>query len=270
MSGPQPARRTADVPFLAGLWILAGFYAVLIIAMLVATAGHTSPSELLEAMNSPDIRHAIWLSLLTTTLATIFSLWVAVPAGYLLARTEFRGKAILDTIFDIPIALPPLVVGLALLILFQTSLGRFFQEHIMEVTYEVPAVVLAQFTVACAFAIRTMRVAFEQGDPRTEQVARVLGASRFQAFTRVTLPDHRRGVISAATIAWARALGEFGPILVFAGATRMKTEVLPTPIFLELSIGDLEAAVAVSLLLVLLACGVLLLSRALGLKGAVG
>ena len=140
----------------------------------------------------------------------------------------------------------------------------------MEVTYEVPAVVLAQFTVACAFAIRTMRVAFEQSDPRTEQVARVLGASRFQAFTRVTLPDNRRGIIAAATITWARALGEFGPILVFAGATRMKTEVLPTTIFLELSIGDLEAAVAVSLLLVLFACGVLLISRLLGLRGAVG
>ena len=76
--------------------------------------------------------------------------------------------------------------------------------------------------------------------------------------------------LDSLTVPWARALGEFGPILVFSGATRMKTEVLPTTIFLELSIGDLEAAVAVSLLLVLLACGVLLLSRALGLKGAVG
>ena len=270
MKGASGTPRTFDTAFLCGLWLLAGFYAALIVGMLIATAGHTTPGELIEAMNSPDIRHAILLSLLTTTLATFLSLWVAVPAGYLLARTEFRGKAILDTIFDIPIALPPLVVGLALLILFQTAIGRFFQEHIMEVTYEVPAVVLAQFTVACAFAIRTMRVAFEQSDPRTEQVARVLGASRFQAFTRVTLPDNRRGIIAAATIAWARALGEFGPILVFAGATRMKTEVLPTTIFLELSIGDLEAAVAVSLLLVLFACGVLLLSRLLGLRGAVG
>jgi molybdate transport system permease protein len=89
-----------------------------------------------------------------------------------------------------------------------------------------------------------------------------------QAFFAVTLPDNRQGILAAATIAWARSLGEFGPILVFAGATRMKTEVLPTTVFLELSIGDLEAAVAVSLLLVLFACAVLLSSRALGLKGA--
>ena len=260
-------RRSFDTPFLAGLWLLAGFYAVLIVAMLVATASHTTPSELFDAIASPQIRYAIFLSLITTTLATILALWVAIPAGYLLARTSFPGKRILDTIFDIPIVLPPLVVGLALLILFETTIGRFFQEHVMLVTYEVPAVVLAQFTVACAFAVRTMRVAFEQGDPRTEEVARVLGASRMQAFLGVTLPDTRHGVLAAATIAWARSLGEFGPILVFAGATRMKTEVLPTTIFLELSIGDLEAAIAVSLLLVLFACGVLLLSRALGLRG---
>ena len=263
----NPVRRNFDTPFMAGLWLLAGFYLLLIVAMLVATAGHTSPSELLAAMASPEIRYAIVLSLITTTLATLLSLWVAIPAGYLLARTTFPGKRIVDTIFDIPIVLPPLVVGLALLILFQTTLGRFFQDNILLVTYEVPAVVLAQFTVACAFAVRTMRVAFEQGDPRTEDVARVLGASRMQAFLGVTLPDTRQGVIAAATIAWARSLGEFGPILVFAGATRMKTEVLPTTIFLELSIGDLEAAIAVSMLLVLFACGILLLSRFLGVRG---
>ena len=185
-------RRSFDTPFLAGLWILAGFYAVLIIAMLVATASHTTPGELLSAISSPQIRYAIVLSLVTTTLATILALWVAIPAGYLLARTDFPGKRILDTLFDIPIVLPPLVVGLALLILFQTTVGRFFQDHVMLVTYEVPAVVLAQFTVACAFAVRTMRVAFEQGDPRTEDVARVLGASRMQAFLGVTLPIRAR------------------------------------------------------------------------------
>lgn len=253
---------------MAGLWFLAGLYALLIVAMLVATAGHTSLEAFLAAVQSPAIRHSILLSLVTTTIATIIALWVAIPAGYLLARTSFPGKRILDTIFDIPIVLPPLVVGLALLILFQTAFGQWFQEHILLVTYEVPAIVLAQFTVACAFAVRTMRVAFEQSDPRTEHVARVLGASRMQAFFAVTLPDNRQGILAAATIAWARSLGEFGPILVFAGATRMKTEVLPTTVFLELSIGDLEAAVAVSLLLVLFACAVLLASRALGLKGA--
>ena len=132
------------------------------------------------------------------------------------------------------------------------------------VTYEIPSVILAQFMVACAFAVRTMRVTFDQIDPRAEDVARTLGCTRGQAFIHVALPQAWRGMIAAATIAWARALGEFGPILVFAGATRMRTEVLSTTVFLELSIGQLDAAVAVSLLMVVMAVIVLLFLRLLG------
>ncbi len=133
------------------------------------------------------------------------------------------------------------------------------------VTHAVPAVVLAQFMVACAFAVRTMRVTFDQIHPRREQVALTLGCSHRQAFFRVVLPEARRGMTSAATLAWARSLGEFGPILVFAGATRMKTEVLPTSVFLELQVGNIEAAVAVSLLMVAAAVVVLVLARTFGL-----
>jgi ABC-type sulfate transport system permease component len=133
------------------------------------------------------------------------------------------------------------------------------------VTHAVPAVILAQFMVACAFAVRTMRVTFDQIHPRREQVALTLGCSHRQAFFRVVLPEARRGMTSAATLAWARSLGEFGPILVFAGATRMKTEVLPTSVFLELQVGNIEAAVAVSLLMVAAAVVVLVLARTFGL-----
>ena len=119
--------------------------------------------------------------------------------------------------------------------------------------YQIPAVILAQFTVACAFAVRTMRATFDQIDPRREQVALTLGASRLMAFTLVVLPEAWRGMLTAATLAWARALGEFGPLLIFAGTTRMKTEVLSTSVFLELTIGDLEAAIAVSLIMVVAA-----------------
>ena len=167
---------------------------------------------------------------------------------------------------DIPIVLPPLVMGLALLILFQTPLGRAV-ERVVPVTFAVPSVVLAQFTVACAFAVRTMRVTFDQISPRLEQVALTLGCSRSQAFWMVLLPEARRGVLTAATLAWARSLGEFGPILVFSGATRMRTEVLPTTVFLELSIGNIEAAAAVSLMMVFTALVVLILARMFGLRG---
>jgi molybdate transport system permease protein len=109
-----------------------------------------------------------------------------------------------------------------------------------------------------------MRVTFDQINPRAEDVARTLGCSRGQAFLQVALPQAWRGMIAATTIAWARALGEFGPILVFAGATRMRTEVLSTTVFLELSIGQLNAAVAVSLLMVVMAAIVLVVLRVLG------
>jgi molybdate transport system permease protein len=158
-------------------------------------------------------------------------------------------------------------VGLSLLVLFQTPPGLAVQRAVT-VTYAVPAVVLAQFAVAAAFAVRTMRVTFEQISPRAEEVAMTLGCSRGRAFWLVTLPEAWRGVLTAGTLAWARSLGEFGPILIFAGATRMRTEVLSTTVFLELSVGNVEAALAVSVLMIAVAVAVLVLTRTFGLRGA--
>jgi molybdate transport system permease protein len=114
-----------------------------------------------------------------------------------------------------------------------------------------------------------MRATFDQIDPRTESVALTLGCSRAQAFWKVALPEARRGVLTAATLAWARSLGEFGPILVFSGATRLRTEVLPTSVYLELSIGKIETAVAVSLLMVGFAAVALILLRHVGSEATI-
>jgi molybdate transport system permease protein len=261
--------QATDSSFFAALYILGGVYVVLIASLLVADASFTSPGALVQALRNREIRYAIRLSLLSCSLTTLFSLWVAVPIGYVMARREFRGKALLDALLDIPIVLPPLVIGLSLLILFQTPPGRAI-ERVVPVTYAIPSVVLAQFTVACAFAVRTMRATFDQINPRAEQVALTLGCRRSQAFWLVVLPEARRGVLTAATLAWARSLGEFGPILVFSGATRMRTEVMPTTVFLELSVGNIEAAVAVSLLMVIAAVAVLLIIRFFGSAPALG
>jgi molybdate transport system permease protein len=262
-----PPRLGRDGLFLAGLATLLGSYVALILGLLVALGMFTSPGHLLAAMRSEEIRFALKLSLLSCTLTTLLSLWIAIPAGYVLSRFRFSGKNLLDALLDIPIVLPPLVLGLALLILFNyTRLGQAV-ERIVPITFAVPSVVLAQFTVACAFAVRTMRVTFDQISPRTEQVAWTLGCSRGQAFWLVLLPQARRGVLTAATLAWARSLGEFGPILIFSGATRMRTEVLPTSVFLELSIGNIEAAAAVSLIMVVTALVVLVVARVFGLRG---
>lgn len=264
MTQPPPHRPGSDKPFFACLGILGGTYVLLLAATVAADLFYTTPGHLWRALQSAEIRYAIRLSLLSCTLTTLLSLWVAVPIGYLLSRVRFPGKALLDALLDIPIVLPPLVIGLSLLILFQAPPLRAL-EKVFPVTYAIPSVILAQFMVACAFAVRTMRATFEQLSPRTEQVALTLGCNRSEAFWRVVLPSARRGILTAATLAWARALGEFGPILVFSGATRLKTEVLPTTVFLELSVGNLEAAVAVSLLMVAAAVAVLLLIRGYGL-----
>jgi molybdate transport system permease protein len=277
-------RRDSDRWFLGVLGAVMASYAGLIVLVVGADVLYLVRSTLtaLQASNSwwetllhnplitslgkQEIQYAVRLTLLSCTLTALLSLVVAVPAGYLLARYEFWGRRLLDAVIDIPIVLPPLVLGLSLLILFQfwpftvrvPGMGKTLSEMVV---YQIPAVVLAQFAVAAAFAVRTMKVAFEHRSPRCEQVALTLGCNRFQAFFHIVLPDVGQAMLAAASMAWARALGEFGPLLIFAGATRRKTEVLSTTVFLELSIGNLEAAVAVSLYMVVAAMAILLLLR---------
>lgn len=250
---------------------LSSCFVLLIVLLLLADLLFTTPGEFIVAIRKPEIQAAFRLTILSCSIAAIMSIWVATPLGYLLSRYRFPGRWVIDTIVDIPIVLPPLVLGLSLLILFHRvsiagwELEAWLRDSVgLPVTFTWRAVVLAQFSVACAFAVRTMRVTFDQIDPRAEDVARTLGCTRGQAFTQIALPQAWRGMIAATTIAWARALGEFGPILVFAGTTRMRTEVLSTTVFLELSIGQLDAAVAVSLLMVAMAVVVLVILRALG------
>jgi molybdate transport system permease protein len=243
-----------------------GGYLFFIIALLWATSFHSAPGDIARALQSREIRYSILLSLVTCSVSALLSLLIAVPSGYLLARANFRGKALVESLLDIPIVLPPMVIGLCLLIFFQTALGHAI-DGVIPFTYTVFGVVLAQLVIAAAFAIRTMRGTFDQLSTRPEEVAMTLGCSRGGAVWRVTLPAAWKGMVAATSVAWARSLGEFGPILVFAGATRMKTEVLPTTVWLELSVGNLEAAVAVSLLMVGFAVLVLVTMRWAGERG---
>jgi len=253
----------ADVPFLAALGIVASVYIVLIGGILVSKVFYVQLPLVGEIFAHPGYRYAVMLSLISCSITTILSVWVAVPTAYLMTRVEFAGKRIVDAMLDIPIVLPPLVIGLGLLMLFQTPPGAFIQRYVT-FTYAIPGVILAQFMVACAFAIRTMMASFTEINPRQEQVALTLGCTRAQAFWMVVLPEARRGMIPAATIAWARAMGEFGPVLVFAGTTRMRTEVMPTTIFLELQVGNLGMAAAVASVMLALSLIVLILMRLAG------
>ena len=158
-------------------------------------------------------------------------------------------------------------VGALILSEFESSLEDVVSGVGLPMTFHPLGVVLAQFPVAAAFAVRTMRTTFDQISPRYEEVAMTLGCNRGQAFTRVVLPLAGKGMVAAGTMAWARALGEFGPILIFAGATRGRTEVLATSVFLEINIGNLPGAAALSLLMILLAVTTLLLVRFFAGKG---
>lgn len=269
-SGPRRMSRRSDAPFFVVMGGLSAIFVVLIVLLLAADLRFTTWGDFQAALLKPEIQAALRLTLLSCSLAAIMSVWIGTPLGYVLSRYRFPGRWLVDTLVDIPIVLPPLVLGLSLLILFQLPLGGWTLEGWLKddlgfpVTFQWPAVVLAQFTVSCAFAVRTLRVTFDQINPRAEHVARTLGCTRGQAFLQIALPQAWRGIIAAYTISWARALGEFGPILVFAGTTRKRTEVLSTSVFLELSIGNLNAAVAVSLLMVAMAAIVLLVLRVLG------
>ena len=267
-----------------------GFWAV----MLVATATYASPQDVWKVLVSREIQYATWLSLITCTVSALASVVLAVPIGYLMSRRRFPGRSLVDAALDIPIVLPPMVVGICLLIFFQTDAGQGIEraagwtwDYVRDFfaallkgslrpvhnhepgsrgffTYAIPGVVLAQFVIAAAFSIRTMRGVFDHISPRPEDVALTLGASRWQALWHVTLPASRRGMFAAASVAWARSLGEFGPILVFAGATRMKTEVLPTSVWLAWSVGELEQGVAVSLLMIAISMIVLVAVKSTG------
>ncbi len=266
---PAPHKVRSDFPFYSAILGIAGLYLFLIVGMLAAdlwyAVANVSMEEFRELLTNEDIQSSVRLTLISCTISAILSVLVAIPAGYILSRYQFFGKTLIDAVLDIPIVLPPLVVGLSLLILFNKMppwSGPSFEEMLGgNFTYNVPAVILAQFTVACAFAVRTMRNTFDQISPRAEQVALTLGCNRGRAFFSIVVPEAWRGISTAGTLAWTRAMGEFGPILVFAGAIRGKTEVLSSSVFLEISIGNLEGAVIVSLLMVTIAIIVLVAVR---------
>jgi molybdate transport system permease protein len=151
-------------------------------------------------------------------------------------------------------------VGGALLHLLGRAAGRLGNLFI----YRTPGIVLAQFFCAVSFAVRVMKTTFDDLDPRMEQVALTMGCTPGSAFRRVTLPMARQGILAAAVLSWTRAVGVYGPVYIVAGAVRGRTEVLPTTIFLEISIGQLETALAVSVILLFMAAAVLLLLRAAG------
>lgn len=238
-----------------------------IVITLMAIVLYLDVPTFTAALLSAEVIFAVKLTVVTTSITTALAVTLGIPAAYVLSRYRLPLHALIDTLLDLPIVLPPLVAGIALLVFFQTGLGQWIEAHIMPFVFTTQGIVLAQFIPAGTFCVRTLKAAFDSVDPRMEQVARTLGCSERQAFFNVLLPQARNGLIAGAIMTWARAAGEFGPILMFVGATRFKSEVLPIAIFLNMSIGNVEMALSVTVILIVLATIALLSFRKLGGRG---
>lgn len=230
---------------------------IFLVALIITVFLFTGAGELITALSSGEVIFAIKLSLITATLSAFLSMLVAIPSAYALSRFNFSGKSIVNSTLNLPIVLPPTAVGAMLLIFFTTSAGSAAESWFIEFTYAVPGIVLAQFVIVTALAIRVMKPAFDDLDPEYEQVARTLGKSKFQTFFKVTLPMCKGAVVGAVVLAWARAIGEFGATVMLAGATRMKTETMPIAIFLNLAEADVTQVTALILILIAISISVL-------------
>jgi molybdate transport system permease protein len=234
------------------------FLATPLLALLVAL----SPREFLAALASETAIRALALSLRATLAATVIVVTLGVPLALLLARHRFRGREFLDTLVDLPMTIPPVVAGVALLLAFgrRGLLGETLEFFGVQLPFTTAAVVLAQVFVASPFFVKTARAGFEAVPRRLEDAARTLGASPWRTFWTVTLPLARPALLAGTVLSWARALSEFGATMMFAGNLPGRTQTLPLAVMSAME-SDLQTALAVSTLALGLGLGALLLAK---------
>lgn len=251
-------------------WLLAVplvLYLLIIVGLLAAVSTTITAAAIVEAFSEPALLHSVKLSLITSVTSTVLSVLVAIPAGYVLSRRRFPGHFLVDTLLDLPIILPPLVMGLCILIFFNTTLGRWLDRGLTNdglFIYQPLGIVLVQFIIGCAFAIRVIKSGFDALDPRYEEVAMTLGANRRQAFFKAVLPNIVPSLVAGGVITWARIFGLFGPVLLVAGTMRFRTEIMPTTVFLETSIGRIEVALVVGACMIVISMATLIVFKRLG------
>ncbi|GAB3463358.1 ABC transporter permease [Streptomonospora sediminis] len=231
------------VPALLGLAFLVLPFAGLLIRAPWASLG--------TRLLMPEVRGALWLSLTTATAATAAAVVLGVPLAWLLARTAFPGRRLVRALVTVPLVIPPVVGGVALLLALgrRGILGRYLDEWFgLTLPFTPAAVVVAQVFVAMPFLVITVEGALRGADRRYEEAAATLGASRAVVFRRVTLPMVAPGVIAGAVLAWARALGEFGATITFAGNFPGRTQTMPLAVYLAMQESP-ESAIVLSLVL---------------------
>lgn len=254
----RDARRRDDALYRTAVGSAAVVYGGLLALMLTALAARVEPSSLLNVLGRPAVRDAVLFTLGTATLATAVAVAVVVPLACGLRSLRGPARLAADALLDLPHVVPPVVLGLMLLVAFGTGPLAPFGPFVI---YRPAAVVIAQAVATAAFLLPAVRGLLDAIDPRVEFVARTLGAGRLTTTRLVTLPEIGDGLIAVVLIGWARAVGCFGPVLAFAGATRGRTEVLSMTVYLELTAGNVETALAVAALSVVIAGAVLTAAR---------
>ncbi|MFJ9598945.1 ABC transporter permease [Streptomyces althioticus] len=252
---PRAPGRGVPLALLAPALIGLAFLLVPLLALVVRAPW----SDLPEQLTSPAVWDALRLSLVCATTATALSLVVGVPLAWMLARTDFPGRSLVRALVTLPLVLPPVVGGVALLLALGRNgvVGRWLDEWFgVTLPFTTAGVVLAETFVALPFLVISVEGTLRAADPRFEEAAATLGASRFTAFRRVTLPLIAPGVAAGAVLAWSRALGEFGATITFAGNFPGRTQTMPLAVYLALQ-NDPAAAIALSLVLLAVSVAVL-------------
>ncbi|MGN9809138.1 ABC transporter permease [Micromonospora sp. BQ11] len=244
-----PRRRPGRVPI--ALLVPAALGLVFLVLPLAGLLARTPWATLPERLAEPGVLTALRLSLLTATLATLLCLLLGVPLAWLLARVGFPGRRVVRALVTVPLVLPPVVGGVALLLVFgrRGLLGGWLDATFgVTLPFTTTGVVLAEAFVAMPFLVIAVEGALRGADQRYEEAAATLGAGRWTTFTHVTLPLVAPGLAAGAVLCWARALGEFGATITFAGNYPGRTQTMPLAVYLALET-DLEAAVVLSLIL---------------------
>lgn len=244
-----------------------GFELCFVLAVIAGLVLFTDLPSLRTTLTTPEAQFSIRLTLVTVTASSLIAVLLAIPAAYGLTFHHIPARAVVDTILDLPIVMPPIAAGLALLLLFGYYLGEPMRAHGMYLPYTQAGVVVAQLFSTMTFAVRTCKAAFESVGPRLPAVAATLGSDNWRVFRRIILPLSRPGLVAGAVLTWARCAGLFGPVVMFCGVTRYRTEILPTSIYLNNSIGELEIAAAGTLVLLVIALAALISMKHLGGRG---
>lgn len=263
--------RSADTRVPAVLLVPAAVGLVLLVLPMAGLVLRAPWSRLPGILTSPEVVTALRLSVTTATAATAVCVVVGVPLAWLLARASLPGRTVVRGLVTVPLVLPPVIGGVALLVTFGRNGvvgGRLHETFGVSLPFTTTAVVLAQAFVAMPFLVVAVEGALRTADPRYDDVAATLGATRWTTFRRVTLPSVAPGVMAGAVLCWARALGEFGATVTFAGSFPGTTRTLPLSAYVAIGAGDTDAAVAVSLIMIVVAVAVLVLLRDRWVGGA--